>query len=79
MSWNVYFDQAGEKENISEACLGAKHLKPYGLEIWSIESWQDNSAPRQPVSSFHNLTLRPYAAQFPHGMKWLADQIPIDH
>ena len=74
MSWNTYFDRAGEAENLAEARLGAKHLKPYGLEIWSIESWQDNS-PSQPVRQFHNLTLRPDPAQFPHGMEWLAQQI----
>ena len=74
MSWNVYFDTAGERENLDEARVAAKRLKPYGLEIWSIESWQDNSA-TLPVRNFHNLTLRPYAKQFPHGMKWLAGQI----
>ena len=74
MSWNTYFDQAGEEENLNEARIGARYLKPYGLQIWSIESWQDNSL-SQPVSQFHHLTLRPYARQFPHGMKWLARQI----
>jgi alpha galactosidase C-like protein len=74
MSWNVYFDTAGEKENLDEARMAAKHLQPFGLEIWHIESWQDNSA-ELPVSKFHNLTLRPFAEQFPHGMKWLADEI----
>ena len=74
MSWNVYFDTAGEKENLDEARLGARYLKPFGLEIWSIESWQDNS-PRLPVSDFHNLTLRPSPEKFPHGMKWLAGEI----
>jgi len=74
MSWNTYFDQAGEKENLDEARIGAKYLKPYGLQIWSIESWQDNS-PCLPVSKFHHLSLRPCAKQFPHGMPWLAMQI----
>jgi Alpha galactosidase C-terminal beta sandwich domain/Melibiase len=74
MSWNVYFDTAGEAENLAEARVAAEHLKPFGLEIWHIESWQDNS-PKLPVSNFHNLTLRPFAEQFPHGMKWLADEI----
>ena len=74
MSWNVYFDQAGEEENLAEARVGAQHLRPFGLEIWSIESWQDNSD-TLPVRKFHNLTLRPYAEQFPHGMTWLADRI----
>jgi alpha-galactosidase len=74
MSWNAYFDTAGEKENLDEARIGAQFLKPYGLEIWSIESWQDNS-PKLPVSDFYNLTLRPSPDKFPHGMKWLAEQI----
>jgi len=74
MSWNVYFDTAGEKENLEEARVGARYLKPFGLEIWSIESWQDNS-PRLPVSDFHNLTLRASPEKFPHGMKWLASEI----
>jgi len=74
MSWNVYFDTAGEQENLDEARVGARLLKPYGLNIWSIESWQDNSD-TLPVSSFHNLTLRPSPRKFPHGMQWLAEQI----
>ena len=74
MSWNAYFDTAGEKENLDEARIGARYLKPFGLDIWSIESWQENS-PRQPVREFHNLTLRASPEKFPHGMKWLAGQI----
>jgi len=74
MSWNVYFDTAGEKENIEEARVAAQFLKPYGMEFFSIESWQDNS-PELPVSKFYNLTLRPDPNKFPSGMKWLAEQI----
>ncbi len=74
MSWNVYFDTAGERENLAEARVGARKLKPYGLEIWSIESWQDNSA-TLPVRDFHNLTLRALQEQFPSGMRWLAEEI----
>jgi hypothetical protein len=74
MSWNVYFDTAGERENLDEARVGARLLKPFGLEIWSIESWQENS-PRLPVSDFYNLTLEASRTKFPHGMKWLADEI----
>ena len=74
MSWNTYFDTAGEKENLDEARVGARFLKPFGLEIWSIESWQDNS-PRLPVSSFYNLSLKASPEKFPHGMKWLAQEI----
>lgn len=74
MSWNVYFDTAGEKENLDEARVGAQYLKPFGLDIWSIESWQGNS-PKLPVSDFYNLNLRHSPEKFPHGMKWLAEEI----
>jgi len=74
MSWNIYFDKAGSAENLAEARIAAKYLKPFGLEIWSIESWQDNSL-WLPVANFHNLDLSVYTPQFPEGMKWLADEI----
>jgi hypothetical protein len=74
MAWNVYFDAATEDDDLAEARVAAKHLRPYGLEFWSIESWQDNS-PHLPVSDFHNLTLRASPQKFPHGMKWMAEQI----
>jgi hypothetical protein len=74
MSWNAYFDVAGEKENLEEARIAARLLKPFGLQIWSIESWQENSL-ELPVSRFYNLTLRASPVEFPHGMKWLAQQI----
>ena len=74
LSWNTYFDQAGSKENLDEARFAAKWFKPFGMEIWNIESWQDNS-PQLPVSDFHNMNLETYKVQFPEGMKWLADEI----
>ena len=74
MSWNTYFDKAGSAENLAEARLGAKYLKPFGLDIWSIESWQDNSE-WLPVANFHHHENRCFAKQFPEGMKWLADEI----
>ena len=74
LSWNTYFDKAGSKENLDEARFAAQHFKPFGMEIWNIESWQDNS-PRLPVKNFHNMNLETYKVQFPEGMKWLADEI----
>ena len=74
LSWDTYFDQAGSKENLDEARFAAKWFKPFGMEIWNIESWQDNS-PKLPVSNFYNMNLETYAVQFPEGMKWLADEI----
>ena len=74
LSWNTYFDTAGSKENLDEARFAAKLFKPFGMEFWNIESWQDNS-PKLPVSNFHNMDLETYKVQFPEGMKWLADEI----
>lgn len=74
LSWNTYFDTAGSKENLAEARFAAKHFRPFGMEIWNIESWQDNS-PKLPVAHFHNMNLETYSVQFPEGMKWLADEI----
>ena len=74
MSWNIYFDKAGSKENLAEARLGKKYLQPFGLEFWSIESWQENSS-ELPVSKFYNMDLETHPQQFPEGMKWLADEI----
>ena len=76
MSWNTYFDKAGAAENLAEARIGAKYLKPFGLDIWSIESWQGNSL-WLPVSNFHNLDLSVYKPQFPEGMKKLADDLRV--
>ncbi|MGI5924720.1 MAG: alpha-galactosidase [Lentisphaeria bacterium] len=74
MSWNVYFDQAGAKENLDEARIGAEKLKPFGMEFWSIESWQADSD-RLPVAGFDNLSLKSHVTQFPEGMKPLAEEI----
>ena len=74
MSWNTYFDKAGAAENLAEARIGAKYLKPFGLDIWSIESWQDHSL-WLPVRDFHNLDLSCYKPKFPEGMKKLADDL----
>ncbi len=74
MSWNTYFDKAGAAENLAEARIGAKFLKPFGLSIWSIESWQGNSL-WLPVGHFNNLDLSVYEPQFPEGMKKLAEDI----
>ena len=74
MSWNVYFDQAGAAENLAEARIGAKELKPFGMEYWSIESWQGDSD-KLPVSKFDNLSLKAHKTQFPEGMAKLAGDI----
>lgn len=74
MSWNTYFDKATAKDNLAEARIGKKFLQPFGCEIWSIESWQENSD-QLPVSKFYNMNLETNQAQFPEGMKKLAQDI----
>ncbi len=74
MSWNIYFDQAGARENLEEAKLGKKYFQPFGMEFWSIESWQGNSD-KLPVSKFYNVNGEVNTEQFPDGMKKLADDI----
>ena len=74
MSWNTYFDQATADDNLAEARVGKEFLQPFGMEFWSIESWQDNSD-TLPVGNFDNLSLTPSPRKFPLGMKRLADEI----
>lgn len=74
MSWNTYFDKATADDNLAEARIGKKYLQPFGMEFWSIESWQDNSD-TLPVSHFDNLSLKPSPRKFPLGMKKIADDI----
>ena len=74
MSWNVYFDKATAEDNLAEARIGKEKFQPFGLEFWSIESWQGNSD-QLPVSKFYNLNLETNENQFPLGMKKLADDI----
>ena len=74
MSWNIYFDKAGSAENLAEARIGAKYLLPFGLDIWSVESWQDNSLWLGVGENFHCHENKCYKEQFPEGMKWLADE-----
>ncbi|MCF0234646.1 MAG: alpha-galactosidase, partial [Thermoguttaceae bacterium] len=74
MSWNTYFDKATAEDNLAEARVGKEFLQPFGLEIWSIESWQGNSD-QLPVSKFYNLNLETNETQFPKGMKQLADDV----
>ncbi|MDO4574994.1 MAG: alpha-galactosidase [Planctomycetia bacterium] len=74
MSWNIYFDKAGAQENLAEARLGKKYFQPFGMEFWSIESWQGNSD-KLPVSKFYNINGEVNEEQFPDGMKKLADEL----
>lgn len=74
MSWNTYFDKATADDNLAEARIGQKFLQPFGCEIWSIESWQENSD-SLPVSNFYNMDLETSKNLFPEGMEKLAKDI----
>ncbi len=74
MSWNSYFDTATAEDNLAEAKIGQKYLQPFGCEIWSIESWQENSD-KLPVRNFYNLNLETSVKKFPRGMKRLSGDI----
>lgn len=74
MSWNTYFDKATAEDNLAEAKIGQKYLLPFGCDIWSIESWQENSD-KLPVRDFYNMNLEVNKKQFPKGMKQLAEDI----
>ncbi|MBR4652049.1 MAG: alpha-galactosidase [Kiritimatiellae bacterium] len=74
MSWNTYFDKAGAKENLAEARVAAKYLRPFGLEFFSIESWQ-NGTEWLPTSTAQMLDLSREERQFPYPMKQLADEL----
>ncbi len=74
MSWNVYFDKATAEDNLAQARVGRRFLQPFGLEFWSIESWQDKSD-HLPVSAFHNMDAETSPRKFPQGMKAVADEI----
>jgi len=74
LSWNTYFDKATAQDNLAEAKIGKKYLQEFGCEFWSIESWQGNSD-KLPVSKFYNMNLEANPAQFPEGMRKLAQDI----
>jgi len=74
MPWNTYFGDAGEKENLAEARLGAKKLKPYGMKFWYVESWEKNGGLNKACEMSH-LSLQPHKELFPSGMKHFADEI----
>ena len=67
MSWNIYFDKATAEDNLAEARIGKQYLQPFGMEFWSIESWQGNSD-QLPVSKFYNTNLEVNEKQFPEGI-----------
>jgi hypothetical protein len=74
MPWNTYFGDAGEKENLAEAQIGARKLKPYGMKYWYVESWTKDGGTNK-AREMSNISLEHHKELFPSGMKDFADRI----
>ncbi|TAM81678.1 MAG: alpha-galactosidase [Acidobacteria bacterium] len=74
ISWYEYFSHITEKEIVENAQAVAKYFKPFGLKYclvdagWQAEGDGENGSP---IGGDWNA----WNDKFPHGMKWLADQI----
>jgi len=65
VSWDYYHFDVTEDDVLSNAAFIAENLSDSGMNTVLIdEGWQ-----------VHRGVWEPYLAQFPHGMKWLADRI----
>lgn len=64
-TWPYYYWALDENEILRNADFIAEHLKPYGMEYVQLDGgWQLKAGQWQADETL-----------FPHGMKWLADQI----
>jgi Melibiase len=74
ISWYDYFSHIIEKEIVENARAVASYYKPFGLKYclvdagWQAEGDGENGSP---IGGDWNA----WNNKFPHGMKWLADQI----
>mgnify|MGYP001093293993 CR=1 FL=1 len=73
LSYYCYFESPNEKEMLKNLNFAKEHLKRYGLEYFLIEAWQQN-AWNLPVKNFYH-SLEVDEKKFPHGMKYMADEI----
>jgi len=69
-SWYFYYPNITEEEVLKNLEFLAQHLKPFGLEYVQIDDGWQGPGP-------HHVWCGDWEAneKFPHGMKWLADQI----
>jgi hypothetical protein len=74
ISWYEYFSHITEKEIVENAQAVAKYYKPFGLKYCLVDAgWQADGDGEKgsPIGGDWNA----WNDKFPHGMKWLADQI----
>jgi Melibiase/Alpha galactosidase C-terminal beta sandwich domain len=74
ISWYEYFSHVTEKEIVENARAVAKYYKPFGLKYCLVDAgWQaeGDGEKGSPIGGDWNA----WNDKFPHGMKWLADQI----
>lgn len=65
-SWYPYRLGVTEDRMLEEARIASEHLKPLGLSVMEIDlGWERDQLP----NTFEE------NAQFPHGLKWLSDQL----
>lgn len=73
-SWYDYFARVKESDILSNADALAADYKPFGLSVCLIDAgWQraGNGENNSPIGGNWDTANR----KFPHGMKWMADQI----
>jgi|GEM_PF-266023 len=74
ISWYDYFSHVTEKEIVENARAVAAYYKPFGLKYCLVDAgWQADGDGENgsPIGGDWNA----WNKKFPHGMKWLADQI----
>lgn len=73
LSWYCYFCDFDETKTLATTDFAVKHFMPYGFEYVQLETWERNSD-ALPVCLYYN-SLEWDEKKFPHGMKWISDQI----
>ncbi len=73
LSWYCYYCDFDEAKTLAITDFAVEHFKKYGFEYVQLETWEKNSD-RLPVCLYYN-SLEWDEAKFPHGMKWISDQI----
>ena len=73
LSWYCFFCDFDEAKTLKIADFAAEHFRKYGFEYVQLETWERNSW-KLPVKTYFN-SLEWDEQKFPHGMKYVADQI----
>lgn len=73
LSWYCFFCDFDEAKALKIADFAAAHFRDYGFQYVQLETWEKNSW-KLPVKTYFN-SLEWDEQKFPHGMKYVADQI----